>query len=90
MPKQTRAIDPLRKDQKRSTHRKEEPAPAATSAADAGRLQRLPQNPAAASATDVAQMQTRFGNRAVQRLLNGHTVQAKLEVSLPITLLKRA
>ena len=80
MPKPTRATDPLREDQKRPTHRKAEQAPAATSAADAGRLQRLPQNPAVASADDVAQMQARYGNRAVQRLLNSHTVQAKLEV----------
>jgi hypothetical protein len=80
MPKPTRASDPLREDKKRSTPGKAEPAPSATSAAEAGRLQRLPQNPAVASANDVAQMQARYGNRAVQRLLNSHTVQAKLEV----------
>ena len=41
MPKQTRAKDPASEDQKRSARRQAEQAPAATSAADAGRLQRL-------------------------------------------------
>ena len=80
MPKQTRAKDPASEDQKRSARRQAEQAPTATSAADAGRLQRLPQNPTAASATDLTQMQARYGNRAVQRLLKSHSVQAKLEV----------
>jgi hypothetical protein len=80
MPKQTRAPDPHRENQQRSAHRKAEQTPAAASAAEAGRLQRLPQNPTAASATDLTQMQARYGNRAVQSLLKSHNVQAKLEV----------
>src|SRR5947209_3636507 len=80
MPKQTRGTDPHREDQKHSTQRKAEQTPAATSAVDPGRFQRLPQNPAAASANDVAHMQARYGNRAVQSLLKSHTVQPKLEV----------
>ena len=79
MPKQTRATDPLREDQKQSSRHKPEHAPQAASM-EAGRLQRLPAQPAAASASDVAQLQSRYGNRAVQRLLDSHTVQAKLEV----------
>ena len=65
MPKQSRATDALREDKQRSTHRKAEQAPAAATTA---------------SANDVAQIQARDGNRAVQRLLSTHTVQAKLEV----------
>lgn len=80
MPKPTRATHALREDQKRST-RPQAPqgrGPAPDVATD--RLQRLAENPAAASASDVVQLQARYGNRAVQRLLSSHTVQAKLEV----------
>ena len=80
MPKQTRAADPQREDQTRAARRKAEQTPTSQSAPAGGHVQRLPDNPAAAQPADVARLQTRFGNRAVQRLLATHTVQAKLEV----------
>jgi hypothetical protein len=83
MPKQTRANDNL--EQQHTTRRKAQQGPGAqTTAANAGsagsHLQRLPDNPAAATPADVSQMQKNYGNRAVTRLLSSHTVQAKLEV----------
>jgi len=80
MPKQTRATDPQHEDAAHTARHKAEPAPSAQTAPASGHLQRLPDNPAAANPADVAQQQTRFGNRAVQRLLTQHTLQAKLEV----------
>jgi hypothetical protein len=77
MPKQTRATDT--QEQQSSARRKTQPAPSVQAPAGA-HLQRLPENPAAASPADVAQLQNRYGNRAVQRLLSQHTIQAKLEV----------
>ena len=82
MPKQTRANDS--QEQQRATRRMAGPArsaqitPANTGSSD--HLQRLPDNPAAATAAEVVQMQKSHGNRAVTRLLSRHTVQAKLEV----------
>jgi hypothetical protein len=80
MPKPTRAHDTQREDQPRAARRKAQPAPSAQAAPAGGHVQRLPDNPAAANAADVAQLQSRYGNRAVQRLLAQHTVQAKLDV----------
>lgn len=80
MPKPTRATDPQHDDQTRAARRKTEQSPSVQASPVAGHVQRLPANPGAASAADVAQLQTRYGNRAVQRLLASHTVQAKLEV----------
>jgi hypothetical protein len=77
MPKQTRVTDT--QEQQNSARRKAQPAPA-TQAATGAHLQRLPDHPAAATPADVAQLQNRYGNRAVQRLLSQHTIQAKLEV----------
>ena len=92
MPKPTRAHDTQSDDPARVARRQadqaaasksaagSQTAPSAQSAPAAGHVQRLPDNPAAASASDVAQLQTRYANRAVQRLLTTHTVQAKLQV----------
>ena len=80
MPKQTRAADQQHEDPTRAARRQAEQAPSAQSAPAGGHLQRLPDQPAAANPADVAQLQTRFGNRAVQRLLAAHTVQARLNV----------
>ncbi len=76
MPKPTRATD--LQELTHSARRAAEKTPAA--APDLRRLQRLPANPAAATADDVTQLQARYGNRAVQRLLSRPTVQAKLQV----------
>src|SRR5258708_14832530 len=82
MPKQTRANET--QEQQHSARRKAEQAPspqaAPANAAASSHLQRLPDNPGAATPADVVQMQNRYGNRAVTRLLSSHTVQAKLEV----------
>jgi hypothetical protein len=82
MPKQTRANET--QDPQHGTRRKAEQTPSAqttpANAAASAHLQRLPDNPAAATPADVTQMQKSYGNRAVTRLLSSHTVQAKLEV----------
>jgi hypothetical protein len=80
MPKQTRANE--NQEQQHSARRKAElaPSPQGQAAPAGAHLQRLPDNPAAATPADVVQMQNRYGNRAVTRLLSSHTVQAKLEV----------
>jgi len=83
MPKQTRATDTLREDQQHTTRRKAQQSPSAQAtpaSAASTHLQRLPDNPSAATPADVAAMQNRYGNRAVQRLLSSHTIQAKLQV----------
>ena len=81
MPKPTRAHDTQSDDPARVARRQadqsaasksaagSQTAPSAQSAPAAGHVQRLPDNPAAASASDVAQLQTRYGNRAVQAKL---------------------
>lgn len=79
MPKLTRVTD--QQDQKQSTRRRQERSPQASGPAPAdGHWQRLPAHPSAASASDVTQLQARYGNRAVQRLLDSHSVRAKLQV----------
>jgi len=80
MPKQTRATDTQREEQQHTTRRKAQQSPSAQATPASAHLQRLPDNPSAATPADVAAMQTRYGNRAVQRLLSSHTIQAKLEV----------
>ena len=79
MPKQTRANDTLREEQQHTNRRKAQQSPSAQAPAGA-HLQRLPDNPTAATPADVSQMQRSYGNRAVASLLSSHTVQAKLEV----------
>ena len=76
MPKSTRATD--QQEPQHSARRAAEKTPAA--APDPRRLQRLPENAAAATAGDVAQLQARYGNRAVQHLLSRPAIQAKLQV----------
>jgi len=78
MPKQTRANE--NQDPQHATRRKAEQSPSAQAAPASAHLQRLPDNPSAATPADVAALQNRYGNRAVQRLLSSHTIQAKLEV----------
>jgi hypothetical protein len=78
MPKQTRAND--NQEQQHTSRRKAEQAPSTQAAPPSSHWQRLPDNPTAATPADVTQMQNRYGNRAVTRLLSSHTVQAKLEV----------
>jgi len=83
MPKQTRATDTLSEDQQYTTRRKAQQSPSAQAtpaSAASAHLQRLTDNPSAATPADVAALQNRYGNRAVQRLLSSHTIQAKLEV----------
>jgi len=80
MPKQTRANDTPREEQQHTNRRKAQQAPSAQTSAAGSHVQRLPDNPAAATPADVSQMQKSYGNRAVSRLLSSHTVQAKLEV----------
>ncbi len=76
MSKATRVTD--QNEQKLTTRRAA--ARAAGPAPAAAHLQRLPERPEAATPSDVTQLQARYGNRAVQHMLSGRTVQAKLAV----------